>query len=190
MSKVREFLPVEASDQILDDYFQWLCYKVRVDEPDHSYWILAKMLHKREFYSLVPNDENRENEGKALRYLFWEENPYPGIIDTPCSVFEMLIALSIRAADLVGKPGEESEAVPIFWEMITNLGLDDYTDEHYPDISQPNLMFDEIISKFLDRKYRKNGKGGLFPLRHTKKDQRKVEIWYQMSEYLEENYPI
>ena len=42
----------------------------------------------------------------------------------------------------------------------------------------------------LAREYSDNGHGGLFPLKNPKKDQRKVEIWYQMTEYINENYPI
>ena len=33
-----------------------------------------------------------------------------------------------------------------------------------------------------------NGTGGLFPLKRPRVNQRRVEVWYQMSEYLMENY--
>jgi len=38
------------------------------------------------------------------------------------------------------------------------------------------------------RRYSKTGKGGLFPLKHPKKDQTEVEIWYQMQQYVMENF--
>jgi hypothetical protein len=33
-----------------------------------------------------------------------------------------------------------------------------------------------------------NGTGGLFPLKMPKVNQRRVEIWYQMSAFIEENF--
>ena len=60
-----------------------------------------------------------------------------------------------------------------------------YTDEVYSRGEWENI--DEILNKFIDRTYRASGYGGLFPLRHSKEDQRKVEIWYQMAAYLIEN---
>lgn len=67
--------------------------------------------------------------------------------------------------------------------MIANLGL----------ASQTDMMFDEhyvstVIGRWIDRAYKKNGEGGLFPLRRTRVDQRNVPIWDQMGEYLVENY--
>ena len=40
----------------------------------------------------------------------------------------------------------------------------------------------------VERRYKRSGEGGLFPLKNAAKDQRKVEIWYQLSSYLLENY--
>lgn len=65
--------------------------------------------------------------------------------------------------------------------MINSLGLDRMDD----------LRFDEdytnsIIIRFLNRKYERNGKGGLFTIKRPDLDLRTVEIWYQMSWYLNE----
>jgi hypothetical protein len=46
----------------------------------------------------------------------------------------------------------------------------------------------QILTNLVERTYQKNGKGGLFPLKQPAKDQRRVEIWYQMAAYLNENY--
>ena len=42
------------------------------------------------------------------------------------------------------------------------------------------------ISNFIERRYSRNGRGGLFTVRHCIKDMRNVEIWYQMCWYLDE----
>ena len=39
---------------------------------------------------------------------------------------------------------------------------------------------------FMNRKYRRNGAGGLFTLKFPPRDMRMVEIWYQMCWYLDE----
>ena len=49
-------------------------------------------------------------------------------------------------------------------------------------IHREDDTFEDIYWLFQD------GFGGLFPLKHAKKDQRKVEIWYQLQNWLMENY--
>ncbi len=61
---------------------------------------------------------------------------------------------------------------------------------------------DMILDRMVERTYKRNGEGGLFPLRGPKccgdvlieegvyplRDQRGVEIWYQMCDWMLENY--
>jgi hypothetical protein len=44
------------------------------------------------------------------------------------------------------------------------------------------------LHKLNNRTYSKLGKGGLFPLRSSAYDQRKVELWYQMAAFMTENH--
>lgn len=175
-------------------YFNWLCGLVKIDEPDHSYFALAKQLHKKEFYWSVPNDDNRGEDGKKLRAIFIEANPFipAESLDGPCTVLELLIGLSVRMEYILSDISKGDRTIKWFWELIENLGLDKYSDSIYFDIrsSETGEEIGLILENFLDRKISPNGKGGLFPLCHTDNDQRKVEIWYQMSEYLRENHNI
>ena len=94
-------------------------------------------------------------------------------------MLEMLVALADRMSYYADGDW--------FWEMIENLGLLPYNDSNfYDDKYVGNYSVSRILVTFLGRKYLKNGTGGLFPLQHTRKDQRRVELWYQMCEYLEE----
>ena len=68
-----------------------------------------------------------------------------------------------------------------FWGMIVNLGLGGMYGANYDPVT-----VDQIISRFLDRAYDYDGKGGLFTVRAPRKDMRTVEIWYQMNWYLSE----
>lgn len=175
-------------------YFNWLLNIL--GDYGRNYSILCNILHEIEFYWTVNNDDNRENDGKNLREMFEktmsiaEIDIIPDALCGPCSVLEMMIALSSRIeADITYDPDEPDRTVMWFKTMVSNLGLDDCCDENF---NFDNHLEDKIykkINKMLDRKYDFYGNGGLWPLKFTKIDQRKVEIWYQMCSYLEENYP-
>lgn len=174
------------------DYFHWLCEMMDVERMDRAYWLLAKDLWQTPFYSLVPHDENRAMDGLALREEYLDETNYPRYIrlEGECSVFEMLVALARRIDFEMSDPYVDGDdSCHWFWTMIENLDLADYDDEHYVELDGM-IEVPEKLDRFLERTYRRNGKGGLFPLMRTSADQRKVEIWYQMNEYLMENEAI
>ena len=168
-----------------DLYFEWL--KNQIDIPEiHSYESLLELLNTQEFTwkSTCPMDENRATDGLTLRYLFgYETGEDESLIKGPCSILEMLVALAIRCEnDIMGTAEDGDSAWEWFWLMIHNLGLLNMTDTNYDE--------DYILSclkVFLERTYSASGVGGLFPMRCPKEDLRNVEIWYQMSWYLEEN---
>lgn len=176
-------------------YFNFLCSLVKTDT---EYKYLFNWLHSTEFYSLVPNDDNRCEDGKKLRnmYLDMEARVKCRLVkgenfgSENSSVFEMLIGLAYRMENsLVGSNFEKSLA-ECFEIFLFNLGLSWYSDSEIEEYN-PSFWDGEIerrLKIFLERKYMSDGQGGLFPLRNPKSDQRKVEIWYQMSEYLLENY--
>lgn len=169
-------------------YFEWLCDLVHVDQGDKTWWILMRDLHAKVFYSLVPHDENRAWDGLELREDFMKELWYPKYaeIEGECSVLEMLIGLARRIDFETSDPYSENQTdrtVYWFWEMIDNLGLMPFDDESYIDNGGMHFVYG-ILKRLVNRKYKRNGSGGLFPLEHPRKDQREVEIWYQMSAYL------
>lgn len=174
----------------LDDrYFEWLyglIGAVRNRNPARSYWLFAKQLYTKEFVWFVPNDDNRVEDGKELRYEFLAEKGTDEVdlewMALGCSMLEMLIALSHRASFVSDKaPGDW------FWLLMRNAELDGYNDRRYS--SRVAKEVDEKLDRIINRTYSRNGEGGLFPLRQTPNDQRKVEIWYQMSEFLLEEFP-
>ena len=189
-------LQIEHIDSL---YFEWLCNIVGVNRGDKSYYILLKMLHKREFYGFIPNDGNRMDDGIKLRELFMAESGvdddrqfdiYLEALSGPCSVLEMMVALAKRIEDdILFDPVDVDHSKLLFWDMVKNLGLIDLDDEHYYE-KNGNYICAQNLSRMLERKYRRDGKGGLFPLKWPKEDQRTTEIWYQMSAYLDENYSI
>ncbi len=178
------------SGTVDDRYFEWLYSQigaVRNRNPQRSYWNLTRQLFTKEFVWFVPNDDNRIEDGRALRAQFLDDEGTDEVdhdwLDLGCSMLEMLIALSRRAS-------YESDKTPVDWFgiFLNNLELDQYNDANYRD--EDYDVIDEILDTVIYRNYLADGQGGLFPLQHPDRDQRKVEIWYQMSAYLLEVSPM
>ena len=155
---------------------------VKADRKLYSYKRLLERLHHIFFHWSIGLDENRVYDGLELRCDFFGCDVGP---DKPCSVLEMLVAFAIRIDnEYVGDCGKEQPEL-IFWEMIKNLGLDRYHDHA---IRYSDVEIDHIVSDWMDRRIDYNGRGGLFPLKHTNRDQRDLELWVQMQEYVNEKY--
>lgn len=174
-------------DEPLDEsYFVWLYRQVasvRLKNPARTYWSLLRHLFRKEYVWLVPNDDNRVEDGRDLRYEFFETDgiePDPEWLGIGCSMLEMLIGLSRRLAFEA-----EGESAGWFWQLIENLDLRQYNDNNYDDRDKELfLKIDETIDQVIWRTYDFNGTGGLFPLTDPQEDQRDIELWYQMSRYL------
>lgn len=144
--------------------------------------------HDTEFTYTILKDENRYNDGLELRYRFALENGYEfkaddiiAILDGPCSVLEMMVALSLRMEEnIMDNPEYGNRTGQWFWQMTTNMGLGGQQDPLFD-----KEYVEERVHQFLDRRYERNGKGGLFTVRNTTVDLRDVEIWYQMNWYLD-----
>lgn len=172
-------------------YLEWLYGQValvRLQSPELTYWKLLKLLFTTEFVWLIANDDNRMEDGRDLRREFLEDCE----VDTPdeewmsigCSMLEMLIGLSRR---LVFEDSSEAdtEVSEWFWHLMANLGLRSFTDDQLTTLSQEAYVT-HILEEVVWRNYQSNGRGGLFPLSKPHGDQRKVELWYQLSSYLME----
>lgn len=173
-------------DQIINDYFEWLWNFTKCRGHSQNRKIIT-LLHNIEFRYSIPMDANREEDGIDLRYRFITEVGIPknyqevyAYLDGPCSVLEMMIALAIRCEEsIMDDPDIGDRTSEWFWLMMKNLGLDYMNDRRFDrDIAE------EKISIFLDRRYKRNGEGGLFVV-NGRRDLRKVEIWYQMCWYLD-----
>lgn len=166
-------------------YFRWLCDIVEADKTVEGYNFLLKDLHSIPFRYSIHRDVNRLSDAKDLRREFFGDLPDPegGTV----SVLELIIAIAQRCDDGSMDDSEDDQTAKWFWELINNLKLDVFTDEMYYELRGKYKIL-EIVNVFLDRKYKKNGEGGLFPLSQSVTNQRNVEIWYQMSAYLQEKY--
>lgn len=171
--------PIEYLDYL---YFDWLCSKVGHRATEYN--LLLDKLRGYEFVWVIPGDDNRAEDCYDLRLAFFRDNWLKVnrelLEDTRRSVLEVLVAFAERASFETNMPPDEW-----FWIMMTNLNLIHFPDALYSDIAEEEI--DAVLHTFIWRLYDANGHGGLFPLDHSLHDQRKVEIWYQFSEYLVAN---
>lgn len=169
---------------MINEYFNWLtnlaCGARYSDLV--SYDKLLTYLHQTEFRYLLPMDENMAEHGISLRYQFALDQGYddvPECLYGPCSVLEMMLALSFKCEQLMDDTDIGDRTRQWFWNMIGSLGLggmrDDIFDRRY---------VKDTIERFLDRQYEPDGRGGLFTIRNCKDDLREVEIWHQCCWYL------
>lgn len=169
-------------------YFEWMCDIIYGDHP-REFDNIIQAMHSREFEWRIPNDNNRAFEGRNLRETFCEDQDIyydPDHYLKEASLLEVCLALAVRCNNILSDTYENKSVGEWFWELVANAEL------NIPDSvwRKSNMDFvietrmDNIVGRFYDR----DGGGGFFPLKNAKKDQRKVELWYQMCAYLLENY--
>ncbi len=163
-------------------YFGWLYAKVvktPSNTPSNSFHKLMMALYTTEFVWQLIGDDNRMEDGLDLRLEFLHEARLDADISEwresdGCSMLEMLIALAKRAEFQT-----DDSMHDWFWEFLKNLELDELVDSSFPESG-----IDDILDDLNWRRYRYDGRGGIFPIEHPTEDQRGVEIWYQFHEYL------
>lgn len=177
-----------SRDEIVNEYFMWLRDLVCSDHfsNTNSYDKLLMHLHNTEFVYLIPKDQNRAADGESLRYRFAMAKGYSDrawiseCLAGPCSVFEMMVGLANRCEEtIMDDPLIGNRTGEWFWGMVTNLGLGAMYDRRFD-----KRYVHEVISRFLNREYEPDGRGGLFTVSHCSHDMREIEIWNQLSYFL------
>ena len=174
-------------NDIQNEYFDWMVHLVSIESIDISkYSKLLKELHRYEFTYIIPMDNNRYQDGINLRYRFLylhDLTDFQYLFDPyPCSVLEMMVALALKCEEnILSDPDYGDRTAWWFWDMVHSLGLSDMTNDIWDE-----KYVDQVIERFLERKYKRNGDGGLFIVRRKDIDMRKEEIWYQLCWHINE----
>lgn len=183
MRRVEQLTPLKES------YLHWLENELtrESDRPDHTYFELVYLMFHTEFkwgpeYEWsVTMDDNRLADGMELRAEFAESYgaSRSGMNRLgPCSFIEVLIGLSRRLAFVAG-----GSAPGWAWQLLINLRLERMWDHLSRSKSQ---AASRIMDAVIRRDYAPNGDGGFFPMAWADRDQRQVELWYQLNAYAEE----
>lgn len=159
------------------DYFLWLISQIHIPN-DRTFVELFERMHALDFVWIIPNDDNRVQDGLDLRTDFLDGSHEKMGGSELISILELLIALSRRIAFVAG--GEPDRWA---WKLVKNIHLGKMSD---PMTDEKRARMDDILEKFVWRHYLPNGDGGFFPLDHPREDQTKIELWYQMNAYVNE----
>lgn len=169
-------------------YFQWLYGQVadpEIQEENLTYWNVLRILYTTEFAWVdeVVNDENRIGDGKALRTEFVRSKGWnvadvdSDWIETGCSMFEVMVGLARRLEFIA-----DSTPHYWFWVLMSNIGLAGFNDKR----RFRREYIDDVLNRIIFRNYQATGLGGFFPLQNPREDQRDIELWAQMNEYVQE----
>lgn len=171
---------IAAPDEIIqDEYLAWIENIVHADKFDEDTRLLLAHLQLVEWYSVLPRDHAREEDGKKFRGHFIRDSEFINYdsIDGPCTFLECILGIADRMDFFCTPPEHQSEAWLYFWLLLNNAGLLG----NGCDV----LAIDKRVNRVLERTYSASGRGGLFPLKNTTQNQIGTEIWYQMSSYIE-----
>ena len=181
----------KTNHKIRQTYLDWLYCKIE-EKKSYNFKEFIFEIDAVEFHCLIPNDDNRAEDGLQLRNQFADEQDYDlpdDALSGPCTVLEMLIALATRMDFILFDPAKNRRIPMWFWLFINNLKLQKYVNNE-EDATRKKKFNWIVLNKFAKREYQADGRGGLFPLNSPDSDQRNVEIWYQMMDYIGENYDI
>lgn len=177
-----------SEERINQRYFIWLCNNITDARHKSRYQKLLWFLHQSSFTYTHPMDSNRYEDGINLRYAFGYEYGIDDVViataidNLDCSILEMMVALARRIEiHIMDDPAKGNRTSVWFWTMVDNLGLRNMDNSHI-DISTVK----QILARFVDRKYKRNGKGGLFSVQRRDLDMREIDIWYQAMAFLNE----
>lgn len=141
-------------------------------------------LFNKQFFYLLPLDENRSIDGVDLRreYIYENNLSEDGFVKVfpseRANLLEVILSLAIRCDQIMSTSNHPST---YFWfgKILKNIGINECTDDFYnSDFVESRL--DDLIW----RRYRPDGFGGFFYIRNAKEDLRNVDIGTQMSWYL------
>lgn len=182
-------------NEAFDAYFDWLKEQIMSDDIDEldDYGILITTLSVMPFTYVVEMDSNRMWDGLYLRNIFYDDHAaFEGELTQDCSLLEMLVGLAYRMANDVFSDLGKSTG-DWFWEFMSNLGADYYTDDILEGVftkNHRNYRDDliDLLRNFMDRKYKDSRSGNIFLFKKDPKDLKKIELWYQMHYYIEQKY--
>jgi len=156
-----------------DPYVLWL--KGMLEDVPSNYNVLIDIAHHIEFVAIVPFDDNRADDGLALRREYEIEfGQPPRVIFEGPTLFEVMVGLARRMEFLDFEMDETRTYGHYFCILVENLEIGNVRDSEE--------VLDALITVVL-REYDPDGRGGFFPLENPDSDQRNLQMWYQMQAF-------
>lgn len=187
------------TDTLSELYLKWLLRLINADSyKEKSYIKLCSLLNKVPFKPVIKLDENRLSDVQSLlreTYIQSQSDWYRINADEetiefskwPVSFLELIISLAMRIdLDFMREINEVDNTRIYFWILVRNLGFLEYDDEHWGEDAIISIV--NRLNIVQDRKYDFDGKGGLFPLENSEVDQRNVQIWNQLCQFVSQKF--
>lgn len=163
-------------------YFNWLIGQVTAI-PRPNMGKLYASLYFHEFIWILDRDRNRASDGVELRDQYMDSRNIQAFslpeLQQPCSVLEMMVALAQRCDFQTMTNYDDNKAWYWFDEMLKSLGLYDMDDQNFDE-----GFVDYVLNRWMMREHDTDGNGGLFYIPGFDMDMRKMEIWYQMCNFI------
>ena len=179
-------------------YLVWLINLINADNyKGKSYIKLCSLLNKIPFKPVIKLDENRLSDVQSLlreTYIQSQSEWYRLTNDDimelptwPVSFLELIISLAMRIdLDFMREINGIDNTRIYFWVLVRNLGILEFDDEHWGEDAIISIV--NRLNIVQNRTYDPNGNGGLFPLENAEMDQRNVQIWNQLCQFVNQRF--
>lgn len=174
----------------LRDYHNWIISLV--DSEDHylarEYSQLMGFLDDYSFKWVLKLDEDRAKDGIQLRkeydfeYSRGDISIYDELFDVPCSVLEMLVALSLRCYDEFLSGFDVKKVTPhkVFLHILTSLDLFSETNNRF---SYEKCV--KNVKSFIEKLHVNGRYLTVFKIDPKVANPHKMELWWQMQRYID-----
>ena len=179
-------------------YLEWLLRLINADNyKGKSYIKLCSLLNKIPFEPVMKLDKNRSSDVQSLlreTYIQSQSDWYRLSNDEimelptwPVSFLELIISLAMRIdLDFMREINGIDNTRIYFWVIVRNLGFLSFVDDNWNEDSIISVV--NRLNIVQERKYDFNGNGGLFPLENAEMDQRNVQIWNQLCQFVNQRF--
>lgn len=186
------------TNEIFKSYLEWLLRLINADNyKGKSYIKLCSLLNKVPFEPVIKLDTNRVSDAQSLlretyiqsksEWYRMDDDNVMELSTCPVSFLELIISLAMRIdLDFMREINGVDNTRIYFWVLVRNLGILEFDDEHWGEDAIVSIV--NRLNIVQDRKYDFNGNGGLFPLENAEMDQRNVQIWNQLCQFVNQRF--
>ena len=165
-----------------DRYFDWLVDLVNADDLLR----LCEIMDGLDFTWTIPLDENRVEDAFDMRELYSDDTGCDsGRQPVSCSLFEIVVAMAYRCDRDVMYDAYIGHRYSVWFHYFIENLFDGKARNAEMYLDEDEIV--DICVRFMNRDYERDGSGGMFPIKHDRRDQRRVQLWLQMNLWLVEN---
>ena len=157
-------------------YFNWLVDLVVSKEESRKFSMVLEKLFNTDFVSYNEFDDNLKENALCLRGKYGRD------YDFDTTVLELMVYLATEIEDTLMANNEFGDRTGLwFWFMMESLDLIQYDNSRYNEVE-----IDKKLDIFIERRYQRDGFGGLFTVEKRNFDARNSSIWTQAQSFLTE----